>query len=72
VGGRVPGTADLYGYRISQLFSPKVDPGEILHEYETTHFPERFYNLKVGVPWADIQSRVERATVLACCGTKPV
>ena len=62
----------IHGYRISQLFSPKVDPGEILREYRTTRFPDRFYNLKIGIAWADTQNRVDRATVLACCGEEPV
>jgi hypothetical protein len=35
----------IHGYRISQLFSSKVDPGAILEEYRTTRFPERFYRL---------------------------
>ena len=61
-----------HGYRISQLFSSKVDPGEILREYETTRFPDRFYNLKIGIAWADTQNRVDRATVLACCGEEPI
>ena len=58
----------IHGYRISQLFSSKVDAGEILHEYRTTRFPERFYNLKIGVAWADTQKRLDRETVLQCCG----
>ena len=29
----------IHGYRISQLFSAKVDPGEILREYRTTATP---------------------------------
>ncbi len=37
----------VHGYRISQLFSPKTDPGEILTEYRTTRFLDRFYNLKI-------------------------
>ena len=57
----------IHGYRISQLFSAKVDPGEILHEYRTTRFPERFYNMKIGLAWADAQNRLDRMTVLACC-----
>lgn len=61
-----------HGYRISQLFSSKVDPGEILREYQTTHFPERFFNLKIGIAWADTQNRVDRAAVLACCGEEPM
>ena len=40
----------IHGYRISQLFSSKVDPGEILLEYRTTRFLDRFYNLKIGIP----------------------
>jgi len=59
---------DTHGYRISQLFSSKVDPGEILLEYRRTRFPERFYNLKIGLAWADIQNRLDEAAVLACCG----
>ena len=57
-----------HGYRISQLFSSKVDPGEILREYRRTRFPERFYNLKIGISWADTQNRLDAAAVLACCG----
>ena len=45
-----------------------MDPGEILHEYRTTRFPERFYNLKIGLAWADTQNRLDRMSVLACCG----
>jgi len=59
---------EIHGYRISQLFSAKVDPGEILKEYRTTRFPERFYNLKIGVPWADLERRLDVASVFACCG----
>jgi hypothetical protein len=36
----------IHGYRISQLVSSKVDPGEILEEYRATRFPDRFYKLK--------------------------
>ena len=57
----------VHGYRISQLFSSKVDPGEILEEYRTTHFPERFYNLKIGIPWADHDRRLDIMSVLALC-----
>jgi hypothetical protein len=57
----------IHGYRISQLFSCRVDPGEILKEYRTTRFPERFYNLKIGIPWADLERRLDVASVLALC-----
>lgn len=58
----------IHGYRISQLFSATVDPGEILREYETTRYRDRFYNLKIGIPWADLERRLDAATVLSLCG----
>ena len=57
----------IHGYRISQLFSSKMDPGEILEEYRTVRYPERFYNLKIGIPWADLERRLDVQSVLACC-----
>ncbi len=60
----------IHGYRISQLFSPKIDPGEILEEYRLTRFPDRFYNLKIGIPWADLERRLDAASVLALCGDR--
>ncbi|MBU2690236.1 MAG: phage terminase large subunit family protein, partial [Candidatus Eisenbacteria bacterium] len=58
---------DIHGYRISQLFSSKIDPGEILQEYRTTRFPDRFYNLKIGIPWADLERRLDESAVLSLC-----
>jgi phage terminase large subunit GpA len=57
----------IHGYRISQLFSSKVDPGEILKEYRTTHYADRFYNLKIGIPWADLERRLDIMSVLSLC-----
>ncbi|MBU1702773.1 MAG: phage terminase large subunit family protein, partial [Candidatus Eisenbacteria bacterium] len=57
----------IHGYRISQLFSTKVDPAEILEEYRTTRFLDRFYNLKIGIPWADVSRRLDAASVLSLC-----
>ena len=57
-----------HGYLISQLISSKVEPGEILREYRSTRFPERFYNLKIGVAWADTQNRLTAEEVLSCTG----
>jgi hypothetical protein len=62
----------VHGYRISQLFSSKIDPGEILREYQRTRNPERFFNLKIGVAWADAQSVLSPSAVLALCGTEPM
>jgi hypothetical protein len=58
----------IHGYRISQLFSSKVDPASILEEYRTTRYPDRFYNLKIGIPWADISRRLDITSVLSLCG----
>jgi hypothetical protein len=63
---------EIHGYRISQLFSSTVDPGEILQEYRATRFPDRFYNLKIGIPWADLGRRLDTASVLALCGSSPM
>ena len=62
----------IHGYRISQLFSTKMDPGEILHEYRTTRFPDRFFNLKIGIPWADREHRLDAGLVLSLCGDTPM
>jgi len=56
------------GYLISQLFSSAVDPGDILRDYHTTRFPDRFYNLKVGIPWVDRANRLHPDEILALCG----
>ncbi len=58
----------IHGYRISQLFSSKVDPGEILREYRKTYNPERFFTLKIGIPWADVENKLSVHEVLALCG----
>jgi hypothetical protein len=57
----------IHGYRISQLFSSKVDPGEILKDYRTTRYADRFYNLKIGIPWSDLERRLDIMSVLALC-----
>jgi hypothetical protein len=58
----------IHGYRISQLFSSKIDPGEILREYRKTYNPERFYTLKIGIPWVDVENKLSTHQVLALCG----
>jgi hypothetical protein len=59
---------EIHGYRISQLFSSTVDPGEILKEYRMTRYADRFYNLKIGVPWADLERRLDVGSVLSLRG----
>ena len=65
-------TQSDHGSRISQLVSSKVDPGDILREYQTTHFPQQFFNLKIGVAWADLEHRLDAATVLSLCTDVPM
>ena len=62
----------VHGYRISQLHSGFVDAGEILTEYRTTRYHERFYNMKIGVPWADLERRLDVASVLSLITTEPL
>src|SRR5262249_21401751 len=59
---------EIHGYRISQLFSSTVDPGEIIKEYRMTRYADRFYNLKIGVPWADLDRRLDIGSVLSLRG----
>jgi len=49
-----------------------VDPAEILQEYRKTRFPERFFNLKIGIPWADLERRLDVASVLSLCSSAPM
>jgi len=58
----------IHGYRISQLFSSKINPADILHDYQKTYNPERFYTLKIGIPWVDIENKLSTHQVLALCG----
>jgi hypothetical protein len=58
------------GYALSQLFSSIVDPADILHDYRTTRFPERFYTLKVGIPWADRENRLQVDDVFRLCSDR--
>lgn len=62
----------IHGYRISQLFASTVDPGEILGEYRTTRYADRFYNLKIGIPWSDLERRLDPSAVLGLCGDQPM
>ena len=39
--------------------SPAAIAGEILNDDRITRYPDRFYNLKIGIAWADVQRRVD-------------
>lgn len=57
----------IHGYRISQLISARVDASEILADYQLTRYRDRHYNLKIGVPWADLERRLDIMSVLSLC-----
>ncbi|HZC81734.1 MAG TPA: phage terminase large subunit family protein, partial [Nitrospiraceae bacterium] len=57
----------IHGYAISQMISSKVDPGDILREYLTTTFAGNFYNMKLGMPYSDLELKLDTASVLLLC-----
>jgi hypothetical protein len=59
---------ESHGYLISQLNSSRVEPAEIAHQYLVTAHPERFYNLKIGIAWIDVDNRLTTQAVLERCG----
>ena len=69
VGGGLPGPAHPRLPDLPAVLQPRWTPGRSLEEYRTTRFPDRFYNLKIGIPWADLERRLDVGAVLACCGT---
>ena len=62
----------IHGYAISQLHSTRVDPGEILKEYRLTRYADHFYNLKIGIPYSDLNRRLDLASVLSLCSDAPM
>jgi len=62
----------IHGYQIGQLISSRVDPGEILDEYRLTRFPDQFYRLKIGIPWVDVERRLDLNSVLQLCTDTPM
>lgn len=57
------------GYQISQLSSPTVDPAKILREFQDPRtIVSEFYNSKLGLPYADIDTALDEGTILGCVG----
>ena len=62
------------GFRISQLFSPTVDLGELLWEKETGFFDSMdsalgkqvFFNTRMGLPYSASDSKVSEGSLLLC------
>ena len=57
-----------HGYRLSQLYSPTIDPASIAFDYKTTRYPHLFYNLKIGIAWVSSADKLNPSEVLACAG----
>ena len=53
---------------IGALVARAAGAGEILREYQKTYHPERFYTLKIGIPWVDVENKLSTHQVLALCG----
>ena len=62
----------IHGYRISQLISSRVDAAEILNDYQITRFPDQFYRLKIGIPWVDLERRLDLSSVVSLCTDLPM
>lgn len=73
VGGKgewVPKFPDrtMSGYHVSRLFSPDAVYTRILDQYRNLQDKQNFYNRVLGLPYADVQSRITKEQVLALCG----
>jgi len=62
----------LRGYHFSQLISPTVDLQELLRDYRTTRYLDVFYNSRLGLPYVEVESRLDKAMVLTFCSQEPL
>ncbi len=59
-----PNCKDKRGYHISQLYSHYVDPNTILTEFETVLDLKQFYRLRLGLPYAGPQDKIDKNAIL--------
>ncbi len=64
---KYPNIKDKHSYQISQLFSAKVEPKDILQEYLHTRNIGGFYNNTLGLPYTDVVARITVEQILALC-----
>lgn len=59
------------GYRVSQLLSPTIDPGELLRDFQTTTRIGEFWRGRIGNDYFESAGRVSEKDVLDRCGDRP-
>lgn len=64
---KYPGNTQRRGYQISQLYSSRLNMGDLLDEWETTRSKQIYYNMTLGLPYLDAKERVHKSQVIACC-----
>jgi hypothetical protein len=67
-----PSITEKRGRQFSQLYSqyPINSPEAILDKFRTTTNLTDFYNLKIGIAYADAHNRLSVQQVLECCGNE--
>lgn len=60
-------SSDIRGYQISQLYSPFVTASTIMNEYQTTEFPQHFWNHKIGLPYLNANDRITFEQAISNC-----
>jgi len=71
-----PDVTQIRGYWISQLLSPTVTPGMLKADYEecliTGRNLDTFYNLRLGMPYADLDQAISLAQLRELCNPEVV
>lgn len=57
--------APVRGYHLSQLFSPTIEPAEILQDFKTTKSLGVFHHGRLGNPWVDSTAKIDLGAMLA-------
>lgn len=60
------------GRFVSRLFVHGTDYVQLLEEWQKAFSKANFYNRRLGLPYADVHSRITRELVLKLCGNRPM
>lgn len=58
-------SSKVRGYHLSQLFSPSINPADLLNEFETTDRLGAFFRGRIGLPYVEAAGKVDKSEVLA-------
>jgi Phage terminase large subunit (GpA) len=64
-------SSETFGYHVSQMLSPTIDPGDLVKDFETTTRIGEFWRGRMGVAYVEESGRVTKDQVLYCCGQNP-